>query len=114
MDCHFNAFNPMAVQQLQKPFEGLSCHQQNKTARKDDNTGWLRFEMDGVTEHKGHPKQNKKQQPPPVPAQAPTQAQAQAIGHDEDLQLAALAREVSELRAEVKILFGRLLRSERM
>jgi hypothetical protein len=46
-------------QQLQKPFTCFTCKQEIKLARKDDNSGWLKFNMDG-TEHKHSTTSNSK------------------------------------------------------
>ncbi len=38
----------------------MTCQQDIRLQRKDDNSGWLRFELDGVTTHKC---QRKKKEP---------------------------------------------------
>jgi hypothetical protein len=45
--------------QLQKPFVCFTCKQEIKLARKDDNSGWLKFNMNG-TEHKHSSTSNSK------------------------------------------------------
>lgn len=47
--------------QPQKPFTCFNCKKEIKLQRKDDDSGWLRFEADGVTIHNC---QQKKRQPP--------------------------------------------------
>jgi hypothetical protein len=75
----------MSQQPLQKTYQCLTCKADIKLARKDDNSGWDKFNLDG-TPHI-HPSNKKNQQ---------------------GAQLAALAQEVSELRAEVKILITQI------
>jgi hypothetical protein len=38
--------------QLQKTFQCMNCNADIKLQRKDDDSGWLRFELDGHTPHK--------------------------------------------------------------
>jgi hypothetical protein len=70
----------------------LTCKQEIRLARKDDNSGWDKFNIDGSPHI--HPPKNKGQQ------------QQQSI--------TALADEVAELKAQVKILISQIqmLRSD--
>ena len=49
----------MVAQQLDKTFPCLTCKQNIRLARRDDNSGWLKYNLDG-TEHK-HEKQQQQQ-----------------------------------------------------
>jgi hypothetical protein len=48
-------------QQFKKLFDCMTCGAQIKLSRKPDNSGWLRYNLDGVTEHKCQ-KSEKKQE----------------------------------------------------
>jgi hypothetical protein len=97
------------AQVLAKEYECHTCKRviriskiENVPARQ--RRKWDRFELDGVTPHVCKPKrEQQKQQPQPQP-----------IPLSEGPQIAALAHEVSELRAEVKILIAQVqgLRAE--
>jgi hypothetical protein len=100
--------------QLQKTYQCLTCKADIKLARKDDNSGWDKFNLDG-TPHT-HQKQQQKQ-PGPSSTPQPQASQPQATSISEGApppQLAALAEEVGELKAEVKILIAQIqmLRSD--
>ena len=80
----------MASQQLDKTYPCLTCKQEIKLARKEDNTGWDKFNLDG-SPHVHPPKGGKNQQ-----------------------QVQTLSDEVGELKAQIKILISQIqmLRSE--
>jgi hypothetical protein len=71
----------MASQQLDKTYPCLTCKQEIKLARKDDNSGWDKFNLDGSAHV--HPRKNQQ-------------------------QAAALANEVAELKAQLLVLVSRL------
>jgi hypothetical protein len=56
-------------EQFKKVFDCMTCGGQIKLTRKPDNSGWLRFDLDGVTEHKCQ--KNKKNQQPQQEQQLP-------------------------------------------
>jgi hypothetical protein len=102
----------MAAAQLQKPFTCYGCGQEIKLQRKDDNSGWFRFEADGHTPHRC---ERKKQQQPQQPSQSqvvqrPSQPQQQQhqqiqaqelpLGH----QLATLTDVVVRLERRIDLL----------
>jgi peptidoglycan hydrolase CwlO-like protein len=78
---------------LQKVYSCLSCGQEIKLARKEDNSGWDKFNLDG-SPHVHPPKGGGKN----------TQQQ----------QVQALANEVADMKAQIKILISQvqMLRSE--
>jgi len=80
----------MATAQLEKVFQCLTCKQDIKLARKDDNSGWLRFNLDGTP----HVDEKKKS--------------------NNSTQIAELTKQVSELKDTVHILVSQIqqLRSE--
>jgi hypothetical protein len=71
---------------LEKTFKCLSCDQEIKLERKPNNSGWNRFEADGVTSHNCSSSSKKKQQQFPKS------------------ELADIHDEVHELRAYIKTL----------
>jgi cell division protein FtsB len=75
---------------LQKTFECLTCKQDIKLARKEDNSGWDKFNLDG-SPHVHPPKKNQ-----------------------QHAQIQTLADEVGELKAQIKILISQvqMLRSD--
>ena len=80
----------MAHAQLDKTYPCLTCKQEIKLARKEDNSGWDKFNLDGSPHI--HPPKNKNSQQ----------------------QIAALTDEVGELKAQIKILISQvqMLRSD--
>jgi hypothetical protein len=106
----------MAAAQLQKPFTCYGCGQEIKLQRKDDNSGWIRFEADGHTQHRCERKKQQHQQQPQQPPQSqvvqrPSQQQQQQqhqqiqaqelpLGH----QLATLTDVVVRLERRIDLL----------
>jgi hypothetical protein len=68
--------------------------------RKPDNNGWLRFNLDGTTEHQCAKKNNNKhQQQPTITSSASTGA---AASSSLELKLDRLIAEVQALKLEVQ------------
>ena len=81
--------------QPEKVFPCLSCGQSIKLARKDDNTGWIRYNLDGSI-HKDERKIKSHQTV------------------DNSQQIAELAKQVSQMQESLKVLIAQvqMLRSE--
>ena len=92
--------------QLEKVFQCLTCKQDIKLARKDDNSGWIRYNLDGTLHIDERKKKLQQQQPQPTTTTAVTV--------DNGPQIAELAKQVSELRETVNVLISQIqsLRSE--
>ncbi len=87
--------------QLEKVFQCLTCKQDIKLARKDGNSGWIRYNLDGSLHI--DEKRKKSQQP-----------QQQTIQVDNGPLITELAKQVSDLRETIDILVSQIqsLRSE--
>lgn len=92
--------------QLEKVFQCLTCKQDINLARKDDNSGWIRYNLDGTLHIDERKKKLQQQQPQPTTTTAVTV--------DNGPQIAELAKQVSELRETVNVLISQIqsLRSE--
>ncbi|MDQ3726829.1 MAG: hypothetical protein M3307_01165 [Thermoproteota archaeon] len=92
--------------QLEKVFQCLTCKQDIKLARKDDNSGWIRYNLDGTLHIDKRKKKLQQQQPQPTTTTGVTV--------DNGPQIAELAKQVSELRETVNVLISQIqfLRSE--
>ena len=95
--------------QLEKVFQCLTCKQDIKLARKDDNSGWIRYNLDGTLHIDERKKKLQQQQPQPTTTTTTT-----AVTVDSGPQIAELAKQVSELRETVNVLISQIqsLRSE--
>ena len=85
---------------LEKTFKCLSCGQEIKLERKPDNSGWIKYNLDG-TKHMDAKKSTK---PQPVTT----------VDNGLQLQIEALTNQVKELRETINILISQIqmLRSE--
>ena len=84
----------MAQVQLDKTYPCLTCKQEIKLARKEDNSGWDKFKLDG-SQHI-HPLKNMN-------------------AHQQQQQMIqALAHEVADLKVQIRILISQvqMLRSD--
>jgi len=80
---------------LEKTFSCLTCRHEIKLQRKDDNSGWLKFNLNGTP----HEHENKKQQPQTVtaPSTTPTTPSTAA-------DITKLEAKMDAMMAEIKIL----------
>ena len=83
--------------QLEKVFQCLPCKQDIKLARKDDNSGWIRYNLDGSLHI--DEKRKKSQQ---------LQQQHQAVTVDNGSQIAELAKQVADLKEVVNVLVSQI------
>ncbi len=90
---------------LEQVYSCLSCGQHNKVERKPDNSGWIKYNLDGTNYI--DVKRSTKQHQSSGPQSATTVA-------DNGLQIAALAEQVKELKEIVNILISQIqmLRSD--
>jgi hypothetical protein len=88
---------------MQKVFKCLSCQKDIRLERKLDNTGWIKYNLDG-SKHADVKKSKQQLQQP----------QSQAATVDSGPRIAALSEQVKELKETVNILISKiqLLRSE--
>ena len=86
--------------QLEKVFQCLTCKQDIKLEGKPDNSGWIRYNLDGSI-HKDERKR-------------PQQPQQQTVQVDNGPQIAALAQQLKQLKETVNVLISQIqgLRSE--
>ena len=87
--------------QLEKVFQRLTCKQDIKLARKDDNSGWIRYNLDGTLHIDERKKKLQQQQPQPTTTTT-------AVTVDNGPQIAELAKQVSELRETVNVLISQI------
>jgi hypothetical protein len=87
----------MVAQQLDKTFSCLTCKQNIRLARRDDNSGWLKYNLDG-TEHK-HEKQQQQGYPSKTSQQI-TQLSEEVKGLRETVNI--LVSQITMLRSDVK------------
>jgi hypothetical protein len=87
---------------MEKVFSCMSCGESIKLERKPDDSGWLKWNLDG-TKHVDSKKSKHQQQEQP---------QATALGNGP--QMAELAKQVSDLKDTVNVLISQIqmLRSE--
>jgi hypothetical protein len=87
---------------MEKLFSCMSCGEKIKLERKPDDSGWLKWNLDG-TKHidSKKSKQEQQQQPP-------------AAASDNGPQIEELAKQVSDLKDTVNVLISQIqmLRSE--
>ena len=91
-------------QQLQKPFTCFGCKQEIKLQRKDDDSGWIRFEADGHTIHNCERKNKKAQE-----QELQQQQQPSPGGPSNSTEI---SKEVVAIKAQLLVLVGRLDRLE--
>ncbi len=86
------------MSQIQQPktFTCFKCGKSIKLRRKADNSGWIRFDLDGATTHECEKK--KKQPEQSSPAAALIQKEPPTVA------IADLADEVAELKSQIKSL----------
>jgi hypothetical protein len=92
------------LSQIQQPktFTCFKCGKTIKLRRKADNSGWIRFDLDGATTHEC---EKKKKQPEQSPPQTPPSAAAALIQKEPPtVAIADLADQVSELKSQIKSL----------
>ncbi|MDQ3968440.1 MAG: hypothetical protein M3275_08610 [Thermoproteota archaeon] len=93
----------MAQAQLDKTYPCLTCKQEIKLARKEDNTGWDKFNLDGST-HVHAPK-NKNTSSQQQQQQPPVQRQPRDSNSN-------LSKEIAAIKAQLLVLVSRLDRIE--
>jgi ribosomal protein L35 len=86
------------AQVLSKEYNCLTCSAPIKLQRKNDNSGWIKYNLDG-TKHIDVKKSTKQQQ---------QQQGQQVVSVDNGQHIAALAEQVKDLKETVNVLISQI------